>query len=557
MLCFRDRYLRAAVMTYVLLTVMTVGISQCSSIRGQIATSNEDPFRSLALEVLINNEGSEYDLSPLDDGVEEGYVSMIEVDLPTLNEELSNGVEMAQPLTEPVEYEVEMPPGRYYVYRDHTLGELAVVITEINDTAIVDPFIPDTKLKGLSISLVVPSRHDLIEMEVLRSSLLVLDPMDLTDNISYLMEGKGYSTHHLRTQEGEFAGFEILKGDIKIYIFNEPTDETEHIPMERGIFAEIPPEQDQGAMIADIEELLSLAGLDPDSWNRTFSPGQIWEEGTVLDLETQPEDLDIGGMIVEELRWLIDKGIISGITKDDMDDISEISELGLSGLSHRIVHYDGSWKRFEDVGLLPFLGGGPEDGGVYSRFFIGEDDLPPLSSDGKQDDGECISYSFLWILLPILMLLILAPALYAHHRRKNLLNNLNRKTIFETIREDPGIYFSEIQRIRGLKQGVLSYHLNLLENNEMIKSIQVGKYRRFYLFDEKIEFKFKMHDLQIKIIDIVTTKPGISQSKISRQLGRNRMVINYHIRILFETGIIYFEREGRETHCFVADRATF
>jgi len=142
---------------------------------------------------------------------------------------------------------------------------------------------------------------------------------------------------------------------------------------------------------------------------------------------------------------------------------------------------------------------------------------------------------------------------YARRKESELMDNANRKRLFEIIKERSGIHFSELQRELDLKQGVLSYHLNILEKNELIRSVQDGIYRRFYLYDEKIGPEFRLHEMQRKIIYIVQQRPGITQTKISRRLGRSKIVINYHLRILIEVGILLMEREGRETHCYIID----
>ncbi|MCK5253144.1 MAG: winged helix-turn-helix domain-containing protein, partial [Thermoplasmata archaeon] len=43
---------------------------------------------------------------------------------------------------------------------------------------------------------------------------------------------------------------------------------------------------------------------------------------------------------------------------------------------------------------------------------------------------------------------------------------------------------------------------------------------------------------------------GISQSRIAEAIGVTRKVVNYHVRILDQAGLIYMEERGRETACF-------
>ncbi len=173
--------------------------------------------------------------------------------------------------------------------------------------------------------------------------------------------------------------------------------------------------------------------------------------------------------------------------------------------------------------------------------------------------NETSRYRTLYLFIIIFFLSILSIiSLFAYGRiqKKNVLDNLNRKKIYETIKARSGTNFSKIAEILELKQGVLSHHLNVLEKNEYIRSLQDGKYRRFYLFDEKIEFKMALTAIQQKILFIVMEEPGISQSGLSNTMGRNSMVVNYHVRILRDVGLLSIEKEGRETHCFITSIAS-
>ena len=53
-------------------------------------------------------------------------------------------------------------------------------------------------------------------------------------------------------------------------------------------------------------------------------------------------------------------------------------------------------------------------------------------------------------------------------------NNSIREKIFQFIDESPGIRYRELLRITGLTNGVLSYHLNLLNNSGKVKINRVN-----------------------------------------------------------------------------------
>jgi predicted transcriptional regulator len=151
----------------------------------------------------------------------------------------------------------------------------------------------------------------------------------------------------------------------------------------------------------------------------------------------------------------------------------------------------------------------------------------------------------------VTILALISFLIYSRAKEKSVLDNMNRKLIFEVVKLKPGVHFMALSEELGLAIGVLSHHLNILEKNQLVKSMQDGKFRRFYLYDEKIEFKLTLTSIQQTIIYIVKQDPGITQSGISEKMGKNKMVINYHIKILKDVGLLAVERNGRETNCFL------
>jgi predicted transcriptional regulator len=150
-----------------------------------------------------------------------------------------------------------------------------------------------------------------------------------------------------------------------------------------------------------------------------------------------------------------------------------------------------------------------------------------------------------------LVILALGSFLFQRFDRATKLNNARRLLIYKMIKQNPGIHFSALMKDLGLKPGVTSYHINKLEKDELIKSFQDGMYRRFYLYEEKVETRLMLSDLQKLILETIKAEPGISQIKISMLVGRSKVVINYHIRFLRDLGVLNVEADGRQTHCFL------
>jgi predicted transcriptional regulator len=186
-----------------------------------------------------------------------------------------------------------------------------------------------------------------------------------------------------------------------------------------------------------------------------------------------------------------------------------------------------------DVQLNPSLGGGgggdkPESEEAYSPFAL-----------------------LYHISLVIILALIISLVMYSKIKKENLLKNALRKRIFDYITEKPGIHYRAILSDLDLPMGVLSYHLNRLEKGQYIKSRQDGMYRRFYIKSTRTEMRFFLSDIQESILNVIKENQGISQSKIARKINVSRKVVNYHVNILDQAGLIFVESRGRESACFI------
>jgi DNA-binding transcriptional ArsR family regulator len=158
-----------------------------------------------------------------------------------------------------------------------------------------------------------------------------------------------------------------------------------------------------------------------------------------------------------------------------------------------------------------------------------------------------------WAIVAALVTLV-SMVMYSKIRHDLLLDNAIRRRIFDHIRENPGAHYRAILIALDLPLGVLSYHLNRLEKAELVKSRQDGMYRRFFLAGRKTEVRFFLSDIQESILAVIRENQGISQSKIAERIAVSRKVVNYHVGILDQAGLIYMESRGRESACFTVVR---
>jgi len=154
----------------------------------------------------------------------------------------------------------------------------------------------------------------------------------------------------------------------------------------------------------------------------------------------------------------------------------------------------------------------------------------------------------------LLMFTLLLP-LYTRIQKEDVLDQFVRGQIYGFIKTNPGVHYNQILRKVGVKNGTLSYHLGVLEKTELIQSRREGlKYRAFYptgMNFPKAE-RFRLTDLQIRIIGSIRNQPGMTQKEIARLLGQKPQTINYNIKVLGQAGLISVVKAGRKTRCFPA-----
>ena len=176
---------------------------------------------------------------------------------------------------------------------------------------------------------------------------------------------------------------------------------------------------------------------------------------------------------------------------------------------------------------------------------------PATDSALSQAAGPAAGLSFLPLFLLIISSGLMVAFSFARLQRNRLLENAVRKRIYEFIADHPGKHYRAILSHLGLSMGVLTYHLNTLERGELITSNQDGVYRRFYQAGRKAELRRFLSKIQQKIVAVIEQNGGISQAGIAQTLELSRPLVNYHLHVLQDAGLVRLVPRGRETGCFL------
>jgi predicted transcriptional regulator len=133
-------------------------------------------------------------------------------------------------------------------------------------------------------------------------------------------------------------------------------------------------------------------------------------------------------------------------------------------------------------------------------------------------------------------------------KREDILRNHNRNSIVNLVKDNKGITFTEIKDKLNLENGVLAYHINVLEKNIYIKSVEDGKYRRFYARRVKVP---KLHTVEAIILIAVKNNPDLSIKQITEVLSihpetkYSKCTVSHKLKDLEEQGMIQHIKIGK------------
>jgi predicted transcriptional regulator len=141
---------------------------------------------------------------------------------------------------------------------------------------------------------------------------------------------------------------------------------------------------------------------------------------------------------------------------------------------------------------------------------------------------------------------------YRKIERDAILNNENRRMIFETVKANPGIYFNDLSRVTGVNRGTLKYHLVILKLNKKISTMSTGGSDRYfenngyYNTIERILFRCLREETSRMILELIFEKPDISQKEIAEWIGISGPSASWHMATLNRDGIVIARRVGRQ-----------
>lgn len=143
--------------------------------------------------------------------------------------------------------------------------------------------------------------------------------------------------------------------------------------------------------------------------------------------------------------------------------------------------------------------------------------------------------------------------------REDILNNPNREKIFNTIKDNPGIYFNRLARKLNLSNYILAWHIKMLSNFNYIRSSYFEKHEAFFEADLKTEndelLFFVSKEKSKQLIDfLINNQEGATKTKLSRELRMHSSTVSNYVNKLEKYGILLKKKLPNKTIYFINER---
>lgn len=137
--------------------------------------------------------------------------------------------------------------------------------------------------------------------------------------------------------------------------------------------------------------------------------------------------------------------------------------------------------------------------------------------------------------------------------REVILDNPVRADIFDCIRKIPGIHLRALSEATGTSLGTLRYHLNVLQENHTITSMNEGGHLHFYENSgtytpmQQTVLRYLRNENTRAILKELLHRHASSRQEIADAVGISAPAVSWHMKRLEKDCIVRQERTGRTT----------
>ena len=140
---------------------------------------------------------------------------------------------------------------------------------------------------------------------------------------------------------------------------------------------------------------------------------------------------------------------------------------------------------------------------------------------------------------------------------ERILDVETRREIFELIQSNPGMHMRAIARQLDMQLSLVEYHLNYLEDNNIIYIIKEGRYSRYYVDEDLEDRKVKLsaaekrilhllrQEIPLKIVVDLLECGRLTHKQLKSAVGVSGSTLTYHLKKLVDAQIIIKVRRGK------------
>jgi len=150
---------------------------------------------------------------------------------------------------------------------------------------------------------------------------------------------------------------------------------------------------------------------------------------------------------------------------------------------------------------------------------------------------------------------------------ESVLDQETRRTIYELIKNKPGLHFRNICRQLDKRMGVVQYHISVLEKTGYIRSIKDGRYKCFFATENDNNYKLKNLNSDPQMLEVIITSLRrktpkmllehlISHQEFSSICEVSTQAITFHCQRLQKNNIIESNKEGRQKYYSLTEQAS-
>jgi predicted transcriptional regulator len=135
--------------------------------------------------------------------------------------------------------------------------------------------------------------------------------------------------------------------------------------------------------------------------------------------------------------------------------------------------------------------------------------------------------------------------------KRGILDHEHRRTIYEIIREKPGLHLSGIVHESGLNRGTIKYHLAVLEMTGKINRVSASGFSMYYKNHDsytEMEKKILWHlksDSRSRIMQHLLNSSSGTRHEIADTLGVSRPTVTWHMQRLIRDEIVSLQKDGK------------